>query len=166
MSLIYWLKLSRNSGKSLETAVNALLNTGILTENKYQSSSEPHELKLPPDKDTSPDSGTEEISYRLSEYLRQIEYLENNYSLTPDSLTIERCSELIDFFSYINWERISPSSTSPNERMLAGVDEAVQKSDNNLLQGLVRDSKKQLARLSGPDSLRPGRYQYLPDGEL
>ncbi|HAK44616.1 MAG TPA: hypothetical protein DCO79_01665 [Spirochaeta sp.] len=131
--------------KSLETVVGALKNAGILNEDRYQSSSEPHELKLPPDDEVAEDAVTDEISFRLSEYLRRLEFLENNYNIAPDALTIERCRELINFYNFINWERLSPASSSANVRMLVGVELAVQKEDDSLLRGIVRDGKKQLS---------------------
>ena len=130
---------------TLDMLVNALKNAGILTEDRFRSMSDPHELKIPPDDAVDHDARIEEISHRLSDYIRQLEFLEENYDLSPDSMAIERINELIHFFNFINWQRMSSSSDSYNERTLAWIEGTVSTGDDFIIKGIFRDSKKQLS---------------------
>ncbi len=129
----------------LESLLSALINSRILVKDPYSSSAIIHDLKLPSEEPISKKVQTDEISFRLSEYLRQLSFVENNYEISLDSLSITRITELNNIFNYINWGRLSPTSESPNEKVLAGIEKSIMNGDDNLVKGIFRDSRKQLA---------------------
>ena len=131
--------------KTLETLINSLLKAELLERDLYESSSPVHTLKQPSEDPISADKKTAEISLRLFDYLKNFEYLENNCSYSPEELTIDRIIKIKRFFSFINWDRLSPSAPAPNERVMAEVEYSVRTGGDNLLKGIFRDSKRQLA---------------------
>ena len=130
---------------SLETLVRSLKNAGILMEDRFQSANDPHELKIPPDEEVDTESKIEEISHRLSNFLRLLEFAENDYNLSLESISIERTEDLINFYNFINWDSLSQASPSFNIRTLAAIEKTVQSGEDSLIRGIFRDCKKQLS---------------------
>ena len=134
--------------KTFEALLNTLINSGLLVKDIYADCTPAFELKLPSSAPVKPADKRTELGIRLSDYLKQLVYLEDYYEFSLDFLTPERVRSLRNFFSFINWQGMSPNSVSPNDRLLAEIEKELSDKEDSLCRSVFRDAKQHLSELT------------------
>ncbi|MBI9107669.1 MAG: hypothetical protein JEZ04_13055 [Spirochaetales bacterium] len=134
--------------KTFEAILSTLIRGGLLNKDIYAGCIPAHKLKLPSSAPIKGKAWREEISIRLSDYLKQLIYLENYYELSLESLNQDKVRGLKDFFGYINWNTMSQSSVSPNEKILVEIENALSAGNDSLSLSVFVDGKNRLALLT------------------
>ena len=133
--------------ENLTTLISGLFNAGLIEKDLYKSTQLVHELKLPSMAPIEPSQKDAELSFRLYDYLKQFEYIEKDLNYSMEQLTIEQIEDLITFFNYINWSRLSQTAASPVESLLSKIEQTIRNSENPILAGIFRDSRSRLGKL-------------------
>jgi hypothetical protein len=134
--------------KTFETVSNTMISADKIAKTLYGSSLQTGELKLPSAEPISPNSIKEELGIRLSDYLEQLNYLENYYEISLEYLNPERVRMLKLMFEFISWNSMSEASVSPNERALYEIQSSLSTDEDKLSCDIFRDSKRKLSELT------------------
>ena len=135
--------------KTFEALLTTLINSGLLIKDIYSGSMSATELRIPSSEPIHGKRRRDEISIRLADYLKQLFYLEDYFEFSLESLTPERVKNLRCLFGYINWSSMSHNSVSPNERIMADIENTLAASEDKLHRRVFSDGKKQLEELTG-----------------
>jgi hypothetical protein len=129
-----------------EGAVALLIRKGLLREDPYNYEQAITDITIPKD-ETLPDfENTDEVSYRLAAYRRQLKFVSAEYPLDIESLGLARVKKLSALISYINWLELGEASKSPTTRAFARAFMKVRMSQDTMASQILKDSEIQLVR--------------------
>ena len=134
--------------EALETLINSLYNSNLLEADLYKSSHIIRKLKLPSNEPIENSKRNAEISFRMYDFLKQFDFLENGYDFSLERISILQVNKLAKFFSFINWSRLSLNESSPAEAAIAGLEQIIGNGNHPLLTGLFRDCRRRLSDAS------------------
>ena len=129
-----------------ESIVGMLIRKGLLREDPYNYDQTVTELSVPPDSPLPEIENTEELSYRLAAYRRQLEFLATGCRLTLATLDLALLKKIVSLVSYINWANFSEGSTSPMTRAFARPFMKVRMGADTMAAGIIKDSQAQIEK--------------------
>jgi hypothetical protein len=140
----------RNSLAAFEAlfdgAIGVLIRKGLLREDPYNYEQAFSEIVIPKD-DVLPEfENSDEVSYRLAAYRRQLKYVSTEYPLDLSTLNLARLKKLSSLISYINWLELGESTKSPTTRAFARAFMKVRMGADTLASQILKDSEVQLVK--------------------
>jgi hypothetical protein len=147
-SLIPRLKDALLSYQSLfEGAMAMLIRKGLLREDPYNYEQVVTEIVIPKD-DPLPDfENTDEVSYRLAAFRRQIKFVTTEASFDLHALTLPRLKKITALISYVNWLEFGEGSTSPITRAFARVFMKVRMGPDSMASQILKDCDIQIVKV-------------------
>lgn len=151
----YYQDLERNLLPSLKTdcrtfqnifeaLVKILLKKGIIIQDPYRYEEKIIEISPMPSEPFPDSERLTEMSVRIANFQRKLEYLNNYFQFSVDFLDFARLKNLAGFFRFINWENLSFNHPDSAQRAMAYFVSRAQTPDDPLSSGLVRDAVNQL----------------------
>jgi hypothetical protein len=129
-----------------EGAMAMIIRKGLLREDPYNYEQTFTDITLPKD-ETLPDfENSDEVSYRLAAYRRQLRFVSAEYPLDLESLTLARLKKVSSLISYINWLEFGEASKSPTTRAFARAFMKVRMGQDNMASQILKDSEMQIVR--------------------
>ncbi len=129
-----------------EGVVAMIIRKGLLREDPYNYEQTFTDITLPKD-ETLPDfENSDEVSYRLSAYRRQLRYVSTEYPIDLESLGLGRLKKISALIAYINWLELGEGSKSPTTRAFAKAFMKVRMGQDTMASQILKDSEMQLVR--------------------
>ncbi len=129
-----------------EGAIAMLIRKGLLREDPYNYDEAFTDITIPKD-DVLPEfENSDEVSYRLSAFRRQLKSVVTEYPLDLQSLGLARLKKLSSLVSYINWLEMGESSRSPTTKAFARVFMKVRMGSDTMASQILKDSEIQIIK--------------------
>lgn len=129
-----------------EGVMALLIRKGLLREDPYNYDQGFTDITLPKD-DVLPEfENSDELSYRLTAFRRQLKFVCSDYPLDLPSLGLARLKKLSSLVSYINWLDLGESSRSPTTKAFARVFMKVRMGSDTMASHVLKDSEIQIIR--------------------
>src|SRR5208337_1705151 len=129
-----------------EGAMGMLIRKGLLREDPYNYEQTFSDIAIPKD-DVLPEfENSDEVSYRLAAYRRQLKYVSTEYPLALPTLNLARLKKLSSLISYINWLELGESTKSPTTRAFARVFMKVRMGADSMASQILKDSEVQIVK--------------------
>jgi hypothetical protein len=125
-----------------------LIRKGMMREDPYNYDQAFTEIVIPSDEALPEFENTDELSFRLSAYRRQLKFVCTEYSLELDSLGLGRLKKLSSLVSYINWLELGEASKSPMTRAFARAFMKVRIGSDSMASQILKDSETQIIKLT------------------
>lgn len=129
-----------------ESIVAMLIRKGLLREDPYNYEQAVSELAVPRDDPLPEIENTEELSYRLAAYRRQLEFLATGCRLTLDTLDLAQLEKISGLVSYVNWADFGEGSKGPMTRAFARILMKVRMGADTMAAGIVKDLQTQIEK--------------------
>ena len=111
------LKAALQSYQSLfESIMGMLIRKGLLREDPYNYEQSIKDITVPSDEPLPEFENTDETSYRLAEFRRQLKFVVTEADFSLSSLSLARLKKISALYSYVNWSELADNSTSPITR--------------------------------------------------
>ncbi len=129
-----------------EGAVGMLIRKGLLREDPYNYEQVFSDITIPKD-DVLPEfENTDELSYRLAAFRRQLKYASTELPLDLPKLNLARLKKLSSLVSYINWMELGESSRSPTTKAFARVFMKVRMGADSMAAQILKDAETQILK--------------------
>jgi hypothetical protein len=129
-----------------EGAMAMLIRKGLLREDPYNYDQAFTEITLPSDA-TLPDfENTDELSYRLAAFRRQLKYVSGELPYDLQRLTLPRLKKLTALVSFINWLEFGEGSKSPTTRAFARAFMKVRMGSDTMASQILKDCEVQIVK--------------------
>lgn len=129
-----------------EGAMGMLIRKGLLREDPYHYEQTFSDITIPKD-DVLPEfENSDEVSYRLAAYRRQLKYVSTEYPLDLPTIGLARLKKLSSLISYINWLEMGESSKSPTTRAFARAFMKVRMGADTMASQILKDSEVQIVK--------------------
>jgi hypothetical protein len=125
-----------------------LIRKGLMREDPYNYDQAFTEIVIPSDEALPEFENTDELSFRLAAYRRQLKFVCTEYPLELDSLGLGRLKKLSSLVSYINWLEFGEASKSPMTRAFARSFMKVRIGSDSMASQILKDSETQLVKLT------------------
>jgi hypothetical protein len=147
-SQIPQLKEALSSYQALfEGAMAMLIRKGLLREDPYNYDQAFTEIVIPKD-DPLPDfENSDEVSYRLAAFRRQLKYVSSEITLELQTLGLARLKKISALLSYINWLEFGEGSTSPTTRAFARAFMKVRMGSDTMASQILKDCEVQIVKI-------------------
>ena len=145
-SLISLKKYFQNMQNSVNSLLSILIRKSLLQEDPYKYDKQISEISIPSSAPFTETEKTSQLSIRLSELDRQLEFIGNYYQFTVDFINLKRIKLLVELVKYIKWENFSDNSPNINTRTLADLAGKVARGSDNLSAGIISDSLEQIKK--------------------
>lgn len=129
-----------------ESIVGMLVRKGLLREDPYNYDQAVTALAVPRDDPLPEVENTDELSYRLAAYRRQLEFLATGQRLTLGTLDMARLKTITSLVNYINWADFGERSSSPMTRAFARSFMKVRMGADPMAAGIIKDSQAQVEK--------------------
>ena len=129
-----------------EGVVAMLIRKGLLREDPYNYEQAFTDITLPRDETLPEFENSDEVSYRLAAYRRQLRFVSTEYSIDLESLGLGRLKKISSLISYINWLELGESSKSPTTRAFSKAFMKVRMGQDTMASQILKDSEMQLVR--------------------
>ncbi len=127
-------------------AMAMLIRKGLLREDPYNYEQVFTEIVIPKD-DPLPDfENTDEVSYRLAAFRRQLKFLTEEAGFDLRALTLVRLKKISALVMFINWLEFGESSTSPTTRAFARVFMKVRMGVDSMASHVLKDCDVQAVK--------------------
>ncbi len=127
-----------------EGLLNMLIKKGLLREDPYKYDQKITEISVPSDDAITESEKTDEVSYRLSAYRNQLDYLNNYYQFSSSFLDLGRLRRISGLLGYITWKSLSDTSKSPTTRAFASYLAKIKMGTDAMATGIIKDSLVQV----------------------
>ncbi len=129
-----------------EGLLNMLIKKGLLREDPYKYDQKITEISVPSDDVITESEKTDEVSYRLSAYRNQLDYLNNYYQFSSSFMDLGRLKRISGLLGYITWRSLSDTSKSPTTRAFANYLSKIKMGTDTMATGIVKDSLTQIEK--------------------
>ncbi len=129
-----------------ESAVTMLIRKGLLREDPYNYEQSITEITVPADDPLPEFENTDETSYRLAAFRRQLKYVAADQEFSLGALKLARLKKLSALLSYINWLELGETSGSPTTRAFARVFMKVLLGPDAMTAQILKDQETQIVR--------------------
>jgi hypothetical protein len=130
-----------------ELIVGMLVRKGLLREDPYNYDQAVTEISLPPDGQLSDLDNTDELSYRLAAYRRQMEFLATGMSLSLATLDMQRLKTVSALVSWISWIDFGEGSKSLVTRAFARQFMKVRMGPDTIAAGVLKSAHTQVEKV-------------------
>jgi len=129
-----------------EGAVGMLIRKGLLREDPYNYEQVFNDITIPKDEVLPEFENTDELSYRLAAFRRQLKYASTELPLDLPKLNLARLKKLSSLVSYINWLELGESSRSPTTKAFARAFMRVRMSADTMSAQILKDAETQILK--------------------
>ncbi len=129
-----------------EGAMAMLIRKGHLREDPYNYEQTFTDITVPSDETLPEFENSDEVSYRLAAYSRQLKFVSTEYSIELETLGLARLKKLSSLLSYINWLEFGESSKSPTTRAFARAFMKTRMGADTMASQILKDSEVQIVR--------------------
>jgi len=102
-----------------EAIMQVLIRKGLLREDPYNYEQTMTDITVPSDAPLPDFENTDETSYRLAAFRRQLKFVMTDLSLALSDLKLGKLKKLSALLSYVNWSEFSDTASSPVTRSFA-----------------------------------------------
>ena len=129
-----------------EGAVGMLIRKGHLREDPYNYEQTFSDITIPKDDALPEFENSDEVSYRLAAYRRQLKYVSTDYPFDVPTMSLARLKKLSSLLSYINWLEMGESSKSPTTKAFARAFMKVRMGTDTMASQILKDSELQIVK--------------------
>jgi hypothetical protein len=130
-----------------ESLLNMLIRKGLLREDPYKYDRQITEISVPSDDPMSETEKRDEVSYRLSAYRSQLDYLNNYYQFSVAFLDLPRLKKVSGLLAYVSWKNLTDMAKSPTTRAFAQYIGKIKLGTDTMATGIVKDSLTQVEKV-------------------
>jgi hypothetical protein len=130
-----------------EGAMAMLIRKGLLREDPYNYEQAFTEIVIPKDEPLPDFENSDEVSYRLASFRRQLKYVSSEITLELQSLGLARLKKISALMAYINWLEFGEGSTSPTTRAFARAFMKVRMGSDSMASQILKDCEVQIVKL-------------------
>ena len=127
-----------------ESIYNILLRKSLIQEDPYKYDQKISEVTPPPRDSFMESEKQDKMSQRLSQFHPLPEPLSQDYQFSLDFLTLDRIKRIVALVQYINWLRLTETSTSMITAALAEFFGKIRMGTDSLSSGIINDSVSQI----------------------
>lgn len=120
-------------------AMAMLIRKGLLREDPYNYEQAFTEIIIPKDEPLPDFENTDEVSYRLAAFRRQLRFLTTEAAFDLHALTLVRLKKISALVTFINWLDFGEGSTSPTTRAFARVFMKVRMGTDSMASQILKD---------------------------
>ncbi len=131
-----------------EGMLNLLIKKGFLREDPYKYDQKITEISVPPDDALTESEKTDEMSYRLSAFRNQLDYMNTSYQFSTDFLDLGRLKRISALVGYLSWKTLPDAAKSSTSRALAAYLEKIKSGSDSMATGILKDTVIQLEKIS------------------
>lgn len=136
----------RIAHSAVKTIKTVLVKKGFIQDDPYKYDSKTDEIEIPDTEDFPGERKSNEIGARLTQYEAMLDFLSSSYQFSCDFITTHRIALLVKLNQVFVWESFSPTSTSPNTRILAETMTTLRSGTDPLSISIVNDALSQLSK--------------------
>ena len=125
-----------------------LLKKGLITEDPYKYDEKISEVKAPLKHPVTDSEKGGEISQRLSQFERQLDFLNHFFQFSVDFMTLPRIKDITSIVRWINWDNLSSASTEVNTQILGEIADKIKQGTDPMSISILTDSIKKLNSMS------------------
>ncbi len=125
-----------------------LLKKGLITEDPYKYDEKISEVKAPSKHPVTDSEKVGEISQRLSQFERQLDFLNHFFQFSVDFMTLPRIKDITSIVRWINWDNLSSTSTEVNTLILGEIVDKIKQGTDPMSISILTDSVKKLNSIS------------------
>jgi len=129
-----------------EGVMAMLIRKGLLREDPYNYDQAVTDIIIPKDDELPEFENSDEVSYRLAAFRRQLKFVCTEYPLDLQALGLARLKKLLSLISYINWLEMGESSKSPTTKAFARVFMGVRMGSDTMASRILKDSEIQIIK--------------------
>jgi hypothetical protein len=129
-----------------EGTVGMLIRKGYLREDPYNYEQAFSDITIPKDDALPEFENSDEVSYRLAAYRRQLKYVSTQYPLDLPTIGLARLKKLSSLLTYINWLELGESSKSPTTKAFARAFMKVRMGADTMASQILKDSELQIVK--------------------
>jgi hypothetical protein len=129
-----------------EGAMAMLIRKGLLREDPYNYEQAFTDIVVPKD-DPLPDfENSDEVSYRLAAFRRQLKFVSSEITLELSTLGLARLKKISALVTYINWLEFGEGSASPTTRAFARAFMKVRMGTDTMASQILKDHEVQIIK--------------------
>ena len=129
---------------------NLYLKKGLIHEDPYKQEAKIGELEVPSSASFTEAERMDQLTRRLANYDNQLDFLVNFYQFSPDFLTLDRIKRIVGLVKYIDWQHLTPDSTSPVTRAVAEMTNQIKVGTEPLTMSVITESLAHLNKCYTP----------------
>jgi hypothetical protein len=129
-----------------EGAMGMLIRKGLLREDPYNYEQTFSEITIPKDDALPEFENSDEVSYRLAAFRRQLKYASTEYPLDLATMGLAQLKKISSLISYINWLELGESSKSPTTKAFARVFMKVRMGSDTMASQILKDAEIQIVK--------------------
>ncbi len=131
-----------------EGFVNILMKKGLIAEDPYKYEEKISEVEPPSRQPVIESEKTSIISQRLSQFERQLDFLNHFFQFNTDYMTLPRIKKLTALVKWVDWNNLTTASTEVNTQILAGIVEKIRMGADPMSTNLVTESAKKMGKVT------------------
>jgi len=129
-----------------EGVVGLIIRKGLLREDPYNYEQSFTDIVIPKDDMLPEFENSDELSYRLSAFRRQLKFVITEYSLELPTLALARLKKLSSLLFYVNWLDFGDGSKSPTTKAFARTFMKVRMGSDTMASQILKDSEMQILK--------------------
>ena len=126
--------------KSFQSISDHLLKKGLIRPDPYKNDRKISEVSAPSASPFLESEKIDQISVRISEYDSQLDFINNYYTFSIDSLDIEKLKKIVNLLNYFKWSRLIDTSSDINTRVLAELVNKIKAGTDKLAIGIINEN--------------------------
>jgi hypothetical protein len=130
-----------------ENTVAMLIRKGLLREDPYNYDQAFTDITVPADEILPEFESSDELSYRLAAFRRQLKLISTEFDLDLGSLTLARLKKLSALVFYVNWLEFGEAARSPTTKAFARLFMKVRVGSDNIASQILKDGEIQTVKL-------------------
>ena len=130
-----------------EGAMAMLIRKGLLREDPYNYEQTFTDIVIPGDTPLPEFENSDEVSFRLAAFRRQVKYVSAELSFDLESLGLGRLKKISALILFINWLDFGEGSKSPTTRAFARVFMKVRMSPDTMASQILKNSEIQIVKI-------------------
>jgi len=129
-----------------EGVMAMLIRKGLLREDPYNYEQAFTEIVLPSDETLPEFENSDELSFRLAAFRRQLRYVSTEYPMQLSDLGLARLKRVTSLVAYVNWLEFGEGSKSPTTKAFARAFMKVRMGSDTMASQILKDSETQIVR--------------------
>ena len=121
-----------------------LKEKGLIQEDQYHYEQKISNLKVPPSDPFTDSEMFSQLSIRLSAYIAQLDYLNNFFFFSPDSLNLKNIKSILGLIDYFHWSNISVNAAHIMTRSLSSYLDKIKQAGDGMAINILSSSVKVL----------------------
>ncbi|MBN1646754.1 MAG: hypothetical protein JW874_01860 [Spirochaetales bacterium] len=131
---------------SFQSIYNILMQKALIRSDPYKSDRKISDISTPSKAAFLESEKVDQISIRLSEYDSQLDFVNNYFNFSIETLSLDKIKKFIDLLNYFQWQRVIDTSADINTRVMAEMIGKVKLSTDNMAYKIINDNLGQIAQ--------------------